>query len=389
MSADVIEQYTWRPAVRRGTTGAAISGVDVHVWDDDGDKQVNGLSTDGNGQIAEQTLERRTIQITDTTTRTDVTETPHVARFVKFGEIAIEFQQNILAASEPTFYTNTNSNLTETSKTTINGWSDIAFTHGSDLITVSGNRNVGNVYDKCQVEAEDGVQFDTGYANNLLEIMSTVDATNFAIYYDLTISGATTVFSGQNKTIAAQSSKELTLAGGAVAQNLSWTGDVNINSVIDVSNFNVSGDVDLSVGGAGEYDVTNSNWGSVTSSVPGVIINLLGSSTQPTNNSPTNITINVSVPLKVTVIDKETGLPLPDARVRLLKNSDKSVLLSGDCDVNGEISGSYSGSTPADAVGWAREMNISTPDYHQEDFAGVINAGTGLDLVVALRPITE
>ncbi len=390
----VLEKYTWTdqdsakpPLIADATTGSGLSGFSIHVWDGAATpvKVVNGLTTDSNGQIAQQKLQNASHSVTGTTTTTTDTS-QHTMLAADYGKQFVYLPQAINAESEPTFFSDDNDNISESNQTTVNAYTGFAISHVSDTVTSTSGTcdRTTRLYDRLQSVCESGPQ---GYA--IAEIMPTVDGANYQMLYDWVVDN--TAWDGESKNLAFASGKELTIQGASGnVSNLSITsGDVNLNVRTDVSNFNVAGDVDLSVGGAGEYNVTDSNWGSVTSTTSGVIINLLGSSTTPTNNSPTNIIINVSVPLKVKVIDKDTGLALPDARVRLMLDSDKSQLLNGDCDVNGEISGSYSGSTPANAVGWAREMNISTPDYHQEDFAGVINAGTGLDLVVALRPITE
>lgn len=119
-----------------------------------------------------------------------------------------------------------------------------------------------------------------------------------------------------------------------------------------------------------------------------VTINLVGVTGNASYKSAgATVVVQSSVSVKVTVLSKSTGLPLADARVRLLLDSDKSVILSGDCDVNGEISGSFSGTTPADVVGWAREMSLTGTDYEPEDITGTIGSG-GLDLTVTLSEIS-
>lgn len=385
MAATVLEQYTWRPTLRRSSTGAAIAGIDVHVWDGSVSpvKVVNGLTTDANGQIAEQTLQKASHSVAAAVTTTTTT-TPHKARFVKFGEIAVEFGQNIQAATEPTFYTDTQTNLTETNKATVLGWTGITVNHPpTESVLLTSSWSMTQLYDRLQAEAEDSPQYD------FLEIMSTVDKSNFLMYYSLEIQGASVVFSGLNSTIALQADTDVILSTGAVAQNLRIvpdTGRLVMATVVNLTNVDCTGVMEFTV--AGTYDLTDCQIDEVTNTSGGsVTINLLGTSSITTNTGP-NITINQSVPLKIKVIDKDTGLPLADARVRCLKDSDKSVLLSGDCDASGEISGSYSGTTPTDAVGWAREMSLTGTDYHQEDFTAVVKPSSGLDLVVALRPIS-
>src|SRR5210317_227647 len=76
------------------------------------------------------------------------------------------------------------------------------------------------------------------------------------------------------------------------------------------------------------------------------------------------------ITLQVTVLDATDDTPITTAHVQLLKDSDKSVLLSGAVNGSGVISTTISYDTDTDVVGWAREHNISGTDYTQQDFSG-------------------
>lgn len=94
-----------------------------------------------------------------------------------------------------------------------------------------------------------------------------------------------------------------------------------------------------------------------------------------------------TIPLKVTVLDKDTGLALPNARVYLHKDGDTgTVYFEDDCDVNGEVNAAITYPGDTDVVGWAREMDQTGTDYHPEDITGTI-VSTGLNLTVSLRPL--
>lgn len=95
-----------------------------------------------------------------------------------------------------------------------------------------------------------------------------------------------------------------------------------------------------------------------------------------------------SVPVEVTVLNDATGLAIgTTARVRVMLDSDKSAILNAACNASGVASTSYSGSTPVDIVGWAREFNISAPDFVGQDFSGEISPSSGFSLTVRLKPI--
>ena len=94
-----------------------------------------------------------------------------------------------------------------------------------------------------------------------------------------------------------------------------------------------------------------------------------------------------SVPVDITVLDDDTGLAIgTDCRVHVVLSSDKSVILSAACNASGIASTSYSGATPVNIEGWAREFSITGTDYVAKDFSGEIST-TGFALTVRLSPV--
>jgi len=99
------------------------------------------------------------------------------------------------------------------------------------------------------------------------------------------------------------------------------------------------------------------------------------------------VNISSSVPVSVTVLNAATKLPIgTTCRVRVMLESDKSEILEAACNAGGVASTGYTGSTPVDIVGWAREFNISAPDFVQQDFTGIITAD-GFATTISLEPI--
>lgn len=92
-----------------------------------------------------------------------------------------------------------------------------------------------------------------------------------------------------------------------------------------------------------------------------------------------------TITLSVTVLDYTDDTPLTTATVQLLKDSDKSVLLSGAVNGSGVISDSIAYDTDTDVVGWAREHNMSGTDYTQQDFSGEYTSN-GFSIVIRLVP---
>ena len=95
-----------------------------------------------------------------------------------------------------------------------------------------------------------------------------------------------------------------------------------------------------------------------------------------------------TIPLKVTVTDASTGLPITNARVYVHKDGDTgTVYFNDETDINGEVNDaiSYPGDTAV--VGWARQLDATDPDYVQKDFTTTITA-TGFAVAIQLERVT-
>lgn len=155
--------------------------------------------------------------------------------------------------------------------------------------------------------------------------------------------------------------------------HLTFTGDLHINTgantTITADNVIVSGSV---------YNDDTAHT---------LTINVIASSTitagdPGTGNGQTDVQNTVVV--KITVVDSDTGLPIPSAHVRLNKSSDKSSILSGTVNASGIIQDTgYNYSTDTDVEGWARKYDLSSTLYIQKEITGTIT-DTGFDQTVEL-----
>lgn len=83
-----------------------------------------------------------------------------------------------------------------------------------------------------------------------------------------------------------------------------------------------------------------------------------------------NVTAN-QITIEVTVLDDDTGSAIgTTSRVHLVRSSDKSVLISGACDVSGYISTQIDFDSITNIEGWARDMDLSGDDYVPADIGG-------------------
>lgn len=386
MAGIVNELYTWQPTVKIGT--AALQNARVRVWDNDGDSAIN-LLTDVNGQIPVQQLYQAVHSITGTSTVDTNTETPHKVRTLYIGDTdldspngkyavyADEFSKDLGGvASLNTIFLDIDPYVTHT-KTQIAAYPGIAFTHGSQLLTMSSGHTILELYEACVNEGYDNPQYDT------FEIMSTIDGNTIFVNYDLLITVST--LTGGGKTLSFNAGKDITFQTTAdFSGTLSIDGNVNWGTATALSNLTVTGTFDFSA--AGTYSLTNCVINEVTNSSGGAVTINAVNSTITTNTGP-NITINQSVPILVTVIDDSTGSPLQYARVRLNKSSDKSLIMSEETDVNGEASTTFNYLSDTPIEGWVRQWDLSGDDYTPKDISGTITSA-GFALTVRLEPIT-
>jgi len=143
------------------------------------------------------------------------------------------------------------------------------------------------------------------------------------------------------------------------------------------------------------YAATDGSTGNETLKVnitsPDVLtINVAAGATTPTIYKVGTGTVDVVsglIDLEVTVLDDSTGLGINLAHVRLMKESDKSVLISKATNSSGYAKESITYDADTDVVGWARQMDLLGTDYEQKDFSGQYTAN-GFSITVRLTPIS-
>ena len=139
-------------------------------------------------------------------------------------------------------------------------------------------------------------------------------------------------------------------------------------------------------GAALRFDATS---GSLTCNLVGCTVGGAGASaTNFFKDDAAGIAVTLAfdtITLSVTVLDATDDTPITTAHVQLLKDSDKSVLLSGAVNGSGVISTSIAYDADTDVVGWAREHNVSGTDYTQQDFSGQYTAA-GFAITIRLQP---
>lgn len=96
---------------------------------------------------------------------------------------------------------------------------------------------------------------------------------------------------------------------------------------------------------------------------------------------------STAVTLEVTVLDDATGLPIQDAHVLLLKESDKSELLNASTNASGIASTSINYDADTNILGWVRQMDLAGIDYVPKNISGTYTA-SGFSATVRLQQIS-
>lgn len=130
-------------------------------------------------------------------------------------------------------------------------------------------------------------------------------------------------------------------AGSGHFVEITSPGSYDWNDIIDSGFGGTRGSNLTANSGANDAMVYNNSGGAVTINVNG------GTSPSVRNGAGATTTVATSVPVKVTVRDFDTDALLEGVSVYLITTG-ATVVLNGVTDVNGEISGSFAGTTPAD-----------------------------------------
>ena len=208
---------------------------------------------------------------------------------------------------------------------------------------------------------------------------------NFTGMGDIT-SGSGGILSG-NFNLANGSS---VISNGANIDNINVKGDVKIlgDSINMFVGLTITDDLDFNT--AGTYTLIGCNVNNITNSSSGnVIINNI-SSILDTDNAGTGageVNIVNTVEISFQINDEDTGLPIENARIEIIKSSDKTRLFSPlETDSNGEASIDFNFSSEINIEGWVRQYDLSGIDYTPKNYTGKIK-NNGFNTSITLKQI--
>ena len=276
---------------------------------------------------------------------------------------------------------------------------DANFSNNADA---SGHSITTSTFDGCdQIDPGDVPTSDTTYTNTI--------STSSALLIDADGTSNITDINLLNNTTGA--GVEFSVVGSYDIDNWQFSGNtydvlnsdnaaaVNSDSLTVGLGYKIAtvvGDDFTTVGAADnnvgtKFVATGTDAGGTGTTTEVLVLNKAnGSNPSTCNNTGTNADhlFVGSVSVNVTVVDESTGVGIDLAHVQLYLTSDYTTeVLSGATNSSGVITGSWSGSTPVNVEGWARQMDILATDYEPADISGTIGT-SGLSLTVKLKPLS-
>jgi hypothetical protein len=306
MASVLYRKWSWNLNIQKSNVNQ--SNVKTVVWDDDSSTSIISTLTDASGNISEQIITESIYTITNVTTISTDSKTPHVISCVKYGLTPFSLNINFVDKRNDTFYMTDNIYLTETDKSLVSAYTGISINHTTDNIDLTTNHTINELYDYSQNEAYDSPQKDFP-----IGIIKTSDGINYISYYSIDFSLG--IFDGLSNNIQVPS---FSLTDGSLKDiNIIGNGDISSTSVTSFTNLTINGTLNFSISGEFTFDgggidtVTNTSGGNV-------IIHLSNGSSINTNTGP-NITIIKDVDLVIGGLRENT-------EVRIYKKSDGTIL---------------------------------------------------------------
>ena len=301
MAATANEKYRWTPTINYGA--AKQQYARITLFDSDSATpltNVNRLVTDVNGQVNSGDPLQIIKNVIDVGVAVDA-KTPHVLRVVGlltsaegnfgtgiYGARVIDLPKEIVGDSADGYFFTADPYITH-DRTAIAAYTGIAFTHASDLITISAaaNASLSEINEFCLYNMWLDPQKTPGV------ISTTNDGLNYTLEYSITVNTGVTL-DGEGSTIVFTGSQVITFSGTATFSNgLGVNGDVSWGSNTTITGLTVvNGALDFTV--AGTYNLSNCNIAEVTNSSGGAVT-INASNTVITLNTGPNITIIQSV----------------------------------------------------------------------------------------------
>ena len=374
MASTIIERYSWNVTVTR--SGSPVSGVRV-VGFNAADSLVVDVDTNASGQFASDAkVEAASISIDGAPGTSVITDrNPYDIRFLNYADRIIQFGKTFDAASTDSAFLQNDDVITESNQATVQGYTGIVFTHGSDLITLSaGTWDRDRLYDRCKDEAVENPQ------GTPLTFVDSVDGVNFTNDYairvqNITFDAAGGSYSGEFQTDTGGAINNITvgiLESSGPSEQLTLT-NVNVTTqyiINDANTYNLVG---------GTYaDANNASGSAVTLQLTNGAVVTITSGTPPP-------TIVQSVTITVTAIDADTGSPVEGAAV-YIETTTAVEVLNAETDALGVASASFGGTTPAtidDTVSGVKSGSDAKP-YVYFTLAGTIEPGTGYSATALL-----
>jgi hypothetical protein len=289
------------------------------------------------------------------------------------GSISSDYSTDV-----PLIFTmNNDLNITETNTATVLAYTDL----GDPL----------KLYDRHKIEWRDNDGYAlvkrVGKQLDLSTINLTLDATAGSVYVanstDITAKAA--VFTGGIPSIIGS----FTVVNGALLNGGTFDDDVNyFSGPSTITDVTVTSGNTMDFNTTGSYIIDGGSIANVTGSVSGIVLDLINGATIASNGSPSNITIQNLVSIKVTAVDA-LGAPIEGARVYVEAGSggpiaQGTVLANALTNASGFVENpafDYQGDQPLQN---SRVRKGTTAPYYITGIISGTITSAGLDLTVTM-----
>jgi hypothetical protein len=372
-------------------TGNTLSGARSYLENDAGTGVLNDT-----GQIASTSILIRSFDVSSGASTSDLEWdaasgtgfTPMSLKVRKYGYVPFQTVwdgQNVLETFNVYL---ADDNVVVASEATAGAYTGITVNGSTETITITSDHTLQEIYDYCQWwSVQSGnVQYDVP--------LTSVDGNTFALptNWSMILNGGS-ITSGTGKTLVFGGTGILQMDGETADNVTVAAGDVHLESATNLTGMTIADDLRIDTGANStlsftSMDVSGNVWNDDSSHT--LTINATNSSLTAgdpgTGNGQTNIVS--SVPVTITAVTT-LGTPIENARVFLETTPGGVDIFDGSdgtslTDSNGEVTTSYSGTTPVSVTGRVRK-STSSPFYKTGVISGQItSSGFSATIVMVL-----
>ena len=224
------------------TGGTGLTGVKVAVYDTLGDVQGGGVQTSSSGTVS--AINARFFRKSHNVA-TPINYAPFDIRLRGYGYQYQDFQSAVSEPIKQEYRLPTNA-VTVLSEAAAAALSGIAIDFAAKTVTITAARSLSEIYDYCQSQlALDANMDETEFFTSQDGITFT-----FADDWDLVLNASGSISSASGKTLVFGGTGVLQINdASSTIDNLTVSGDLDLNEAVTLTNCTVTGDATINTGG--------------------------------------------------------------------------------------------------------------------------------------------